>query len=94
MWLNTDKMPLQTLIDKIARSRMWFRLGCKIDDISLGDDASLVYEVQLGTSHAVQTKKISFKEICEMFEWKSFKIDETGEMVLIEHTPEHLKDRM
>lgn len=91
MWLNMKTMPLQALVDKAAKSRMWSMVDWKI----VGEDthnAKISYEVVLGTTGKVVTKEISFKEICEMFEWKSFTVHPSRQTIIIEHTPKHLRD--
>lgn len=91
MWLNIKTMPLQALVDKVARCKMWSRVGWKLVDEDTSN-AKISYEVVLGTTGKVAAKEISFKEICEMFEWKSFTIHPSRQTVIIEHTPEHLRD--
>ena len=44
MWLNIKTMPLQTLVDKVAKSRMWSRIGWKIEDEGTSK-ARFVYEI-------------------------------------------------
>lgn len=91
MWLNIKTMPLQALVDKVAKSKMWSRIGWKITDEDTSDP-KISYEVVLGTSGKVATKEISFREVCEMFEWKSFTIHPSRQTIIIEHTAEHLED--
>ena len=91
MWLNIKTMPLQALVDKIAKSKMWSRIGWKIEDEGTSK-ARLVYEVVANSGGSVQIKEISFKEICEMFEWKNFTIHPSRQTIFIEHTAKHLKD--
>lgn len=91
MWLNVESMPLQTLVDKVAKSKMWLRIGWKIEDEGTSK-ARFVYEVVTGAGGAVQTREISFKEICDMFEWRGFTIHPSRQTIFIEHTAKHLKD--
>lgn len=92
MWLNIDTMPLQALVDKVARSKMWSRIGWKVEDETSPKDARIVYEVCAGTNPTPQERVIYFKEICEMFEWKWFTITPSRQTILIEHTAKHLRD--
>lgn len=83
-------MPLQALADKIAKSKMWSRISWKIADEDT-KNPKIVYDVLIGAGGAVVVKEITFKDICEMFEWKSFSIHPSRQMVMIEHTAKHLK---
>ena len=91
MWLNIKSMPLQALADKVAKSKMWSRISWKIEDEG-SSRARFIYEIIIGGGGSVQTREISFKEICEMFEWKNFTIHPSRQMILIEHTAKHLKE--
>lgn len=91
MWLNIKIMPLQALVDKVAKSRLWSIIGWKIEDEGTSK-ARIVYEVVTGGAGTVSTREISFKEVCDMFEWKSFSIHPSRQTILIEHTAKHLKD--
>jgi hypothetical protein len=84
-------MPLQALVDKVAKSRSWSRIGWKIEDEGTSK-ARIVYEVVTGGAGSVSTREISFNEVCDMFEWKSFSIHPSRQTILIEHTTKHLKD--
>ena len=91
MWLNIKTMPLQALVDKVVKSKMWSRIGWSIEDEGTSK-ARFVYEIVTGGGGNVQTREISFKEICDMFEWKNFTIHPSRQTILIEHTANHLKD--
>ena len=91
MWLNIKTMPLQALVDKVAKSRMWSRIGWKVEDEGTSK-ARFVYEIVIGGGGTVDTREISFKEVCEMFEWKGFTIHPSRQTIIIEHTAKHLKD--
>lgn len=91
MWLNIKSMPLQALADKVARTNMWSRISWKIEDEGTSK-ARFVYEVVSGGGGVVSTREVSFKEVCEMFEWKGFTIHPSRQTIIIEHTAKHLKD--
>ncbi len=91
MWLNSSMMPLQTLVDKVAKSQSWSRISWKIEDEE-SNKARFIYEIITGGTGAISIREISFKEICDMFEWKKFAIHPSRQMVVIEHTAKHLKD--
>lgn len=91
MWLNLDTMPLQELVDKVARCKVWSRLSWKLVDED-AKNAKIVYEVQVRTTQIPQFKEVSFKEICEIFEWKWFNVHPSKQTIIIKHTAKHLKD--
>ena len=91
MWLNIKTMPLQVLADKVARINMWSRISWEIEDEGTSK-ARFVYEVVSGAAGAISTKEVSFKEVCEVFEWKGFTIHPSRQTIIIEHTTKHLKD--
>lgn len=91
MWLNIKTMPLQTLADKVAKSKALSRIGWRIEDEET-NKARFVYDVIVGRTGSVSTVEVSFKEICEMFEWKKFTIHPSRQTIDIEHTAKHLND--
>lgn len=92
MWLNIDTMPLQALVDKVARSNSWSRIGWTVENEEDPKCAKIVYDVVTRTSQTPRKREISFKEICEMFEWKWFTVHPSRQTICIEHTAKHLKD--
>ncbi len=90
MLINLDFMPLQTLVDKVAKSKMWSRIGWKIVDEDT-KNPRIIYDVLTGAGGVVLVKEITFKEICNMFEWKWFTIHPSRQMIMIEHTAKTLK---
>lgn len=91
MWLNVESMPLQALVDRVANSKMWARIAWRIEDEGTSK-ARFVYDTVLRTNSAIIVKEISFEDVCKIFEWKSFTIDPSRQMVVVEHLPEHLED--
>lgn len=91
MWLNIKTMPLQALVDKVAKSKAWSRINWKIEDEGTSN-AKFVYEVITGGAGTISNREVSFKEVCEMFEWKGFTIHPSRQTIIIEHTAKHLKD--
>ena len=91
MWLNIKTMPSQALVDKVAKSRMWSRISWKIEDEGTSK-ARFVYEITTGGGGTTDIQEISFKEVCEMFEWKNFTIHPSRLTIVVEHTAKHLKD--
>ena len=91
MWLNIKTMPLQALVDKVAKSRMWSRISWKIEDEGTSK-ARFVYEITTGGGGTTDIQEISFKEVCEMFGWKNFTIHPSRLTIVVEHTAKHLKD--
>lgn len=90
MLINLDLMPLQALADKVAKSKMWSRIGWKLEDEDT-KNPKIVYEVLTGANGVVVSKEITFSEICKMFEWKWFTVHPSRQMVQIEHTAKTLR---
>lgn len=94
MWINTKMMPLQSLADKVSRSKAWSKLRWQVEEGKTFDESKILYDIQVGTNQTLQKREVAFKEICDMFGWKSFSIHPSKQMVLIKHYGEETLKKM
>ena len=83
MHINLNDIPLQTLVDKVAKSKNISRISWSIEGEGTSD-AKFVYEAVKNTNHT-ETKTVLWSEVCKMFGWKSFTIHPSSQSVLIKH---------
>ena len=83
MHINLNDMPLQTLVDKVAKSSNISRISWTIEDEGTSD-ARFVYEAVKNTNHK-ETKTVFWSDVCKMFGWKNFTVHPSRQSVVIEH---------
>lgn len=74
--LNGATLPVQMMLDKLAKNNAW-----SVTKSALDDNLTACFEVAINAD-TVTNHYLTYGQICKEFGWKSFKLSENGQTVL------------